>query len=265
MKTHEIGIGSFASVMINGKEKYWDSRERGAGARSLFWCVWLNVHDHVHLMKKASKEARKKKEIRKNAQSAYCRSLKVVSSIICGWRWPTFMSLAFPMTAANPKTRARGETGYERRNLPENQPALSTRLCSADPWWSFQAAQTYRNYILLTARSFTCFHCLRLRYVSQTRAGARLIGPLAGERASRLCRRKVASAKAEREAERGKPAPTSMCGGKDVRQPQITVLFNTHSSVLPWWLGPALGPDSYLCVCVCRVHCTACTGGYTGM
>lgn len=60
MKTHEIGIGSFASVMINGKEKYWDSRERGAGARSLFWCVWLNVHDHVHLMKKASKEARKK-------------------------------------------------------------------------------------------------------------------------------------------------------------------------------------------------------------
>lgn len=265
MKTHEIGIGSFASVMINGKEKYWDSRERGAGARSLFWCVWLNVHDHVHLMKKASKEARKKGNKKE-------RPVCILSLFKGGLKHHLWLEVArvhesgISHDGCKPENScSKRETGYERRNLPENQPALSTRLCSADPWWSFQAAQTYRNYILLTARSFTCFHCLRLRYVSQTRAGARLIGPLAGETASRLCRRKVASAKAERGAEQGKPAPTSMCGGKDVRQPQITVLFNTHSSVLPWWLGPALGPDSYLCVCVCRVHCTACTGGYTGM
>ncbi len=36
MKTHEIGIGSFASVMINGKEKHWDSRERWIGERLHF-------------------------------------------------------------------------------------------------------------------------------------------------------------------------------------------------------------------------------------
>lgn len=53
---------------------------------------------------------------------------------------------------------------FQKEESHQNQPVLSARLCSADPWWSFQVAhklahnnsRSHRNYILLTVRSFTC-------------------------------------------------------------------------------------------------------------
>lgn len=42
----------------------------------------------------------------------------------------------------------------------------------------------------------------------------------------------------------------------NLQQSQITVVCNTHSSVLPWWLGPAMGTDwwvymRYVHMCLC--------------
>lgn len=90
------------------------------------------MHDHVHLMKKASKEARKKGNKKERPDC-------ILSLFKGGLKHHLWLEVArvhesgISHDGCNPKTRARGETGYERRNLPENQPALSTRLCSADP------------------------------------------------------------------------------------------------------------------------------------
>lgn len=181
MKTHEIGIGSFASLMMNGKEKHWDSRQRGEGEKLHFLCARLNVHDHVHLMKKASKEDWKKqrKEARMNGRKkahfaysrCYLKTLSLVSSFTCDQMWSVclgFRASRTPRQGCTPENSTHQscfrKNQLNKKEPGQNQPVLSAPLCSAKSWWSFQVAhklahnnsRLHRNYILLTARSFTC-------------------------------------------------------------------------------------------------------------
>lgn len=157
MKTHEIGIGSFASVMINGKEKHWDSRERQGGER-LHFCsactterAWSCAFNEETTERKTKRRSRNDWE--KEALFAY--SLLSKGSCFELHVWPDVVHTFVVIWA---------KISLTRRNLIRISRYFSAPLCSDNPWWSFQVAhklaqnnsRSHRNFILLTACSFTC-------------------------------------------------------------------------------------------------------------
>lgn len=85
--------------------------------------------------------------------------------------WPDVVCVPLFMLLAHLKTphisRAFGEISSTRKNLSRIS-RYSAPLCSVNPWWSFQVvhklahnnSRLHRNYILLTACSFTCVFLL---------------------------------------------------------------------------------------------------------
>lgn len=79
MKTHEIGIGSFASVMINGERK--TVRQQRAKEEGERLCVFFfrerrsNVRNHVFLIMKAQKNNKTGRTNEKKTQRQVSRFL----------------------------------------------------------------------------------------------------------------------------------------------------------------------------------------------
>ncbi len=110
---------------------------------------------------------------RKKDQFAYnqCYLKIVVSGFACDQMWPVYLCVhasRTPHEGCTPENSTY-QSRFRKNQLNEeephrNQPVLSAPLCSANLWWSFQVAhklahnnsRLHRNYILLTACSFTC-------------------------------------------------------------------------------------------------------------
>lgn len=176
MKTHEIGISSFASVMINGKEKHWDSREWGGEVEFFVWAAewaWSCAFNEESKQERQKKTKKNKQDRNKESsvciQSVLSKGSHLFQAFICTLSC-LCISVFTPLLvqAAHLKTPhisvALGERRLNKEEPHQNQPLLSAPLCSADPWWSFQVARKlaqnnsrlHRNYILLTVCSFTC-------------------------------------------------------------------------------------------------------------
>lgn len=93
-----------------------------------FLCARLNVHDHVHLMKKASKEDREKTKKRTQNERKFAYSQCYLKTFVsasrvtrCGPCTSVFKLLALPMKAAHLKTphisSALGKISLTRKNL----------------------------------------------------------------------------------------------------------------------------------------------------
>lgn len=178
-------------------------KERGC----IFLCTRLNVRDHVHLMKKASQEDRRKKthknkekkpewmKERKEARSALCKDFCFKLHV-----WPDVVRVAqcsrflmLPTKTAHLRTphisHALGKNQLNEEETRQNPPLLSAPLCSANPWWSFQVVHKlahnnsclHCNYILLTVRSFVCVSTVCI-YSTGTRLepNPQLFRPLVG-------------------------------------------------------------------------------------
>lgn len=154
MKTHEIGIGSFASVMINGRKKNTETAVRGERREV---CIFraggrLRVHDRVPLIKKASEKDRKKRKEKDREKARFAnsqfspegRSFEASHVARCG------LSVCSPHTwKLHTLVEFFEEGEKEKKTLNEeehqqNQPVLLSvglpaSLCSADPRWSFSS------------------------------------------------------------------------------------------------------------------------------
>lgn len=186
-----------------------EEKERGC----IFLCTQLNVHDHVHLMKKASKEdIKKNKENKPEWKKERKISLHTVRGHLrllfrawrgtrCGLCSSVFMLSHAPYESCTPETSTHlscfGKNQLSEEEPRQNQSVLSAPLCSANSWWNFQVAhklahynsRLHRNYILLTACSFTCVPTVCV-YNAWTRLEPTVCSSglwLAGERA--LCLR----------------------------------------------------------------------------
>lgn len=107
-------------------------KERGC----IFLCARMNVHDHVHLMKKAGKEDREEnkenKAERKKESSLCVQSVLPKHSCACGPCASVFMLLAHLKTPHISRRALRREGGKNQLNEEEpprqNQPVLSAPL-----------------------------------------------------------------------------------------------------------------------------------------
>lgn len=116
----------------------------------------LNVHDHVHLMKKQRKgKQREEAGMIERKEALFAYSLLSKGSCFELHVWPDVVHTFVVIWA---------KISLTRRNLIRISRYFSAPLCSDNPWWSFQVAhklaqnnsRSHRNFILLTACSFTC-------------------------------------------------------------------------------------------------------------
>lgn len=222
--------------MINGKEKHWDSREWGRRREVAFF---LNVCDHVHLMKKAkpgrreeNKQTKKEPEwVKEGARPASCKDCLELHM------WPDVFRVAqassrYPTKTAHLRTPHISHA-WQKSAQPggRNSALCSAPLCSANPWWHFQVA--HKRPLAPQSHPFDCAFLrvclcwLYLQYRGQT--WAKPAAPqTSGQRDTHLS-----------DCEWGHPLAVERCVPEvfnQLQQSQITVMFNKYSDVLTQWL-----------------------------
>lgn len=287
MKTHEIGIGSFASVMINGKEKHWDSRERGEGERLHFSvcadeCAWSCAFNEESKQGRQRSKNKENKPERKLTPRTVCVTNTLVSRHTCDQMWSAYLCVHASRTPENSTHQSScfcgGGRGVKISSTRKNLLGRISRyflllFCSSQ---SLMELFKWRTSWHITTAACTAITSFWLRAPSHVfllfcvyNAWTRL-EPSVGF----LSVRRVRVLVNENEYRDFSCCMTFMCvcvrgwgrswgGGvfNNLQQSQTTVVFNTHSGVLPWWLGPAMGPDTWGCmfvVCVCYLHICAC-------